>query len=70
MIQKNISKIKKWLSNPNSRPTLPLRYKGDGEVLGRRVQKGSNVAKDATNTTIVLKKSKNGEFILTGYPTK
>ncbi|WP_276735239.1 T7SS effector LXG polymorphic toxin [Bacillus sp. (in: firmicutes)] len=67
---KNISKIKKWLSNPNSRPTLPLRYKGDGEVLGRRVEKGSNVAKDATNATIVLKKSKNGEFILTGYPTK
>ncbi|MEH7665012.1 RNase A-like domain-containing protein, partial [Bacillus velezensis] len=67
---KNISKIKKWLSNPTSRPTLPLRYKGDGEVLGRRVEKGSNVAKDATNATIVLKKSKNGEFILTGYPTK
>ncbi|MGM0859601.1 MAG: RNase A-like domain-containing protein [Bacillota bacterium] len=36
---KNISKIKKWLSNPNSRPTLPLRYKGDGEVLGRRGRK-------------------------------
>ncbi|PLR94215.1 ribonuclease YeeF family protein [Bacillus halotolerans] len=67
---KNITKIKKWLSNPNSRHTLPLRYKGDGEVLGRRVEKGSNVAKDATNATIVLKKSKNGEFILTGYPTK
>ncbi|QIW80202.1 ribonuclease YeeF family protein [Bacillus tequilensis] len=67
---KNISKIKKWLSNPTSRPTLPLRYKGDGEVLGRRVEKGSNVAKDVTNATIVLKKSKNGEFILTGYPTK
>ncbi|MEC1792729.1 T7SS effector LXG polymorphic toxin [Bacillus vallismortis] len=67
---KNITKIKKWLSNPNSRRTLPLRYKGDGEVLGRRVEKGSNVAKDATNATIVLKKSKNGEFILTGYPTK
>ncbi|CAN2248135.1 toxin YxiD [Bacillus subtilis] len=67
---KNISKIKKWLSNPTSRPTLPLRYKGDGEVLGRRVEKGSKVAKDATNATIVLKKSKNGEFILTGYPTK
>ncbi|MDX7994440.1 MULTISPECIES: ribonuclease YeeF family protein [Bacillus] len=67
---KNISKIKKWLSNPTSRPTLPLRYKGDGEVLGRRVEKGSNVAMDATNATIVLKKSKNGEFILTGYPTK
>ncbi|WP_316274628.1 ribonuclease YeeF family protein [Bacillus halotolerans] len=66
----NITKIKKWLSNPNSRRTLPLRYKGDGEVLGRRVEKGSNVAKDATNATIVLKKSKNGEFILTGYPTK
>ncbi|MGG3031924.1 ribonuclease YeeF family protein [Bacillus stercoris] len=67
---KNITKIKKWLSNPNSRRTLPVRYKGDGEVLGRRVEKGSNVAKDATNATIVLKKSKNGEFILTGYPTK
>ncbi|MFP3813953.1 RNase A-like domain-containing protein, partial [Bacillus sp. SIMBA_005] len=26
---KNIKKIDKWLSNPNSRPTLPLRYKGD-----------------------------------------
>ncbi|WP_343310864.1 T7SS effector LXG polymorphic toxin [Bacillus atrophaeus] len=67
---KNISKIKKWLSNSNSRPTLPLRYKGDGEVLGRRVDQDSNVAKDVTNATIVLKKSKNGEFILTGYPTK
>ncbi|KXZ13432.1 T7SS effector LXG polymorphic toxin [Bacillus nakamurai] len=67
---KNISKIKKWLSNPNSRPTLPLRYKGDGEVLGRSVEQGSNVAEDVTNAKIVLKKSKNGEFILTGYPIK
>jgi hypothetical protein len=34
---KNIEKIQKWLSDPNSRPTLPLRYKGDGKIIGRSV---------------------------------
>ncbi|MBU8788519.1 MULTISPECIES: T7SS effector LXG polymorphic toxin [Bacillus] len=67
---KNISKIKKWLSNPNSRPTLPLSYKGNGEILGRSVERGSNAAEDVTNAKIILKKDKNKEFILTGYPIK
>jgi Bacterial CdiA-CT RNAse A domain/Pre-toxin TG len=66
----NIKKIQKWLSNPNSRPTLPLRYKGDGEVIGRSVERGSNVVENVTNAKIVLKKDGKGNFILTGYPTK
>ncbi|AEB62835.1 hypothetical protein BAXH7_02282 [Bacillus amyloliquefaciens XH7] len=45
-------------------------YKGKGEILGRNVEQGSNVAEDVTNAKIVLKKSINGEFILTGYPIK
>ncbi|MDA1476052.1 RNase A-like domain-containing protein [Bacillus changyiensis] len=32
---KNIEKIQKWLSDQNSRPTLPLKFKGDGEIIGR-----------------------------------
>lgn len=33
--------VKKWLSNPNSRLTLPLRYKGDGKIHGRSIEQGS-----------------------------
>ncbi|WP_230457134.1 RNase A-like domain-containing protein [Parageobacillus thermoglucosidasius] len=62
--------MQKWLSNPNSRPTLPLRYKGDGEIIGRSVERGSNVVENVTNAKIVLKKDGKGNFILTGYPTK
>ena len=67
---KNIEKIQKWLSDPNSRPTLPLRYKGDGEIIGRSVSRNSEVVENVTNAKIVLKKDSNGNFILTGYPEK
>ncbi|MGY3314714.1 hypothetical protein ACV242_003210 [Peribacillus simplex] len=67
---KNIEKIQKWLSEPNSRPTLPLRYKGDGEIIGRSVSRNSEVVENVTNAKIVLKKDSNGNFILTGYPEK
>ncbi|WP_232782899.1 RNase A-like domain-containing protein [Bacillus sp. BA3] len=67
---KNIEKIQKWLSEPNSRPTLPLRYKGDGEIVGRSVSRNSEVVENVTNAKIVLKKDSNGNFILTGYPEK
>ncbi|MCY9279241.1 hypothetical protein N2384_23105 [Bacillus paralicheniformis] len=67
---KNIKKVEKWLSDPKSRPTLALRYKGNGDVLGRSIERGSNTAEDVTNAKIVLKKGKDGEYILTGYPIK
>ncbi|MFY0781053.1 RNase A-like domain-containing protein [Peribacillus simplex] len=67
---KNIEKIQKWLSDPNSRPTLPLRYKGDGEIICRSVSRNSEVVENVTNAKIVLKKDQNGNFILTGYPEK
>ncbi|MBD1381548.1 RNase A-like domain-containing protein [Metabacillus arenae] len=67
---KNIEKIQKWLSDPNSRPTLLLRYKGDGEIIGRSVSRNSEVVENVTNAKIVLKKDNNGSFILTGYPVK
>ncbi|MCM3667908.1 hypothetical protein M3181_02690 [Mesobacillus maritimus] len=67
---KNIEKIEKWISDSNSRPTLPLRYKGDGEILGRGVSRHSEELENYTNAKIVLKKDSNGGFILTGYPVK
>lgn len=67
---KNIKKIEKWLSNPDSNPTLPLKYKSDGEIIGRSVSKGSEIVEDVTKARIVLKKDKEGSFILTGYPEK
>ncbi|MGG3571850.1 RNase A-like domain-containing protein, partial [Bacillus gobiensis] len=67
---KNNEKIKKWLSEPNSRPTLLLRYKGDGEIIGRSVVRNSEVVENVTNAKIVLKKNNDGSFILTGYPVK
>lgn len=67
---KSIEKIEKWLSNPNSRPTLPLRYKGDGEIIGSSVSRSSEVVENVTNAKIILKKDQNGSFILTGYPEK
>ncbi|MFP7414165.1 RNase A-like domain-containing protein [Priestia filamentosa] len=67
---KNIDKIQKWLSNPHSRPTLALKYKGDGEIIGRSRARNSELAEDVTKARIVLKKGKNGSFIVTGYPEK
>ncbi|MEK4397822.1 T7SS effector LXG polymorphic toxin [Bacillus sp. FSL K6-2860] len=67
---KSVDKIQKWLSDPNSRPTLPLKYKGDGEVIGRSVSRNSEVVENVTNAKIILKKDENGGFILTGYPVK
>ncbi|MEC1179502.1 hypothetical protein P9B03_13470 [Metasolibacillus meyeri] len=67
---KNIKKIEKWLSNPDSKPTLLLKYTIDGEIIGRSVSKGSEVVEDVTKARIVLKKDKEGSFILTGYPEK
>uniref|UniRef100_UPI001FAC7E14 RNase A-like domain-containing protein n=1 Tax=Bacillus sp. FJAT-47783 TaxID=2922712 RepID=UPI001FAC7E14 len=67
---KNIEKIQKWLSDPNSRPTLPLKYKGDGEIIGRSVSRNSEVVENVTNAKIILKKNNDGSFILTGYPVK
>ncbi|SHL61977.1 MULTISPECIES: RNase A-like domain-containing protein [Shouchella] len=67
---KNMEKIQKWLSDPNSRPTLPLKFKGDGEIIDRSVTRNSEVIENVTNAKIILRKDKNGSFILTGYPVK
>ncbi|WP_369683866.1 RNase A-like domain-containing protein [Salipaludibacillus sp. LMS25] len=67
---KNIKKVQKWLPDSNSRPTLPLKYKGDGEILGRSVTRNSQVIENVTNAKIILKKANNDSFILTGYPVK
>ncbi|AIK38628.1 hypothetical protein BG07_213 [Bacillus pseudomycoides] len=65
----NIAKINRWLNNPNSRLTLPLRYKGN-TIIGRYIERGSNSALDVENAIIVLKKNNQGSFIITGYPVK
>ncbi|WP_257130270.1 hypothetical protein [Bacillus pseudomycoides] len=51
----NIAKINRWLNNPNSRLTLPLRYKGN-TIIGRYIERGSSSALDVANAIIVLKK--------------
>jgi len=38
--------------------------------LGRSIDRETNVIEDVTNAKIVLKKDKDGSFIITGYPTK
>ncbi|NPC94181.1 hypothetical protein HOO54_18615 [Bacillus sp. WMMC1349] len=67
---KNIEKIQKWITDPNSRPTLPLKFKGDGEIIGRSATRNSEVIENVTNAKIILKKDNNDSFILTGYPVK
>ncbi|MBS4743531.1 hypothetical protein B9G52_07580 [Bacillus safensis] len=53
-----------------SRYVTLLKYKGDGEVIGRSVSRNSEVVENVTNAKIILKKDENGGFILTGYPVK
>nr|WP_279590424.1 RNase A-like domain-containing protein [Rummeliibacillus suwonensis] len=65
-----MGRSKKWISDPHSRPTLPLKYKGDGEIIGRSVSKNSKIAENVTNAKVILKKNSDGSFILTGYPVK
>ncbi|MEC0281563.1 ribonuclease YeeF family protein [Terribacillus saccharophilus] len=67
---KNKDKIQKWLENPNSRPTLPLNYKGDGSTIGRSASRNSETVEDVANAKVILRKDKDGSFILTGYPVK
>ncbi|ADM37260.1 conserved hypothetical protein [Bacillus spizizenii str. W23] len=66
---KNIKKIENWIDDPK-KPKLMLRYKGDGEIIGRSVSRNSELVENVTNAKIILKKDNNGNFILTGYPTK
>ncbi|WP_441394630.1 ribonuclease YeeF family protein [Bacillus velezensis] len=67
-LTKHKKEIEEWLKSDINDP-LPLPYRGT-EVIGRGVRKGSNEVKDMTNARIVLKKNKDGSFILTGYPTR
>ncbi|MCM8510469.1 hypothetical protein LQ568_19520 (plasmid) [Bacillus amyloliquefaciens] len=67
-LTKHKKEIEEWLKSDVNDP-LPLPYRGT-EVIGRGVRKGSNEVKDMTNARIVLKKNKDGSFILTGYPTR
>ncbi|MGG5776820.1 ribonuclease YeeF family protein [Bacillus subtilis] len=66
---KNIKKIENWINDPK-KPKLMLKYKGDGEIIGRSVTRNSELVENVTNAKIILKKDNNGNFILTGYPTK
>ncbi|MED1779448.1 T7SS effector LXG polymorphic toxin [Bacillus subtilis] len=66
---KNIKKIENWIDDPK-KPKLMLKYKGDGEIIGRSVTRNSELVENVTNAKIILKKDNNGNFILTGYPTK
>jgi len=63
---RNQARIQSWLNSPRDN-NLILRYHGT-EIIGRGVIKGSTTVEDMSNAKIVLKKDKNGSFILTGYP--
>ncbi|MCU5338299.1 hypothetical protein OCA10_03630 [Bacillus cereus] len=65
----NTEKINRWLNNPDSKPTLPLRYQGT-DITGRHVPRGSEIISEVTNARIVLKKDRDGSFIITGYPER
>ncbi|MEM5604693.1 WXG100 family type VII secretion target [Bacillus cereus] len=52
----NTEKINRWLNNPDSKPTLPLRYQGT-DITGRHVPRGSEIISEVTNARIVLKKT-------------
>ncbi|MCY8514597.1 ribonuclease YeeF family protein [Bacillus atrophaeus] len=67
-LSNNKGKIEKWLNSDAKKP-LVLSYKGN-EVLGRGISKGEDSIADLTNAKIILKKNKDGSFILTGYPTR
>ncbi|WP_187118898.1 RNase A-like domain-containing protein [Bacillus marasmi] len=63
----NKKAIESWLSNPKSKSNLVLIYEGT-EVIGRGVKRGSKTVENMTNARIVLKKDREGNYILTGYP--
>ncbi|MGH0950666.1 WXG100 family type VII secretion target [Bacillus mycoides] len=65
----NTEKINRWLNNPDSKPTLPLRYQGT-DITGRHVPRGSEIISEVKNARIVLKKDRDGSFIITGYPER
>jgi len=64
---RNEVRIQSWLNSPRDN-NLILRYHGT-EIIGRGVIRGSTTVEDMSNAKIVLKKDRNGSFILTGYPS-
>ncbi|MFB7121725.1 WXG100 family type VII secretion target [Bacillus tropicus] len=64
---RNQVRIQSWLNSPRDN-NLILRYQGT-EIIGRGVIRGSTTVEDMSNAKIVLKKDRNGSFILTGYPS-
>ncbi|MBT2711290.1 hypothetical protein J7E23_00305 [Pseudomonas sp. ISL-88] len=60
--------IEDWL-NHSVKPTQDFSYNGQ-EIIGRGVKKGSTRIIEMKNAKIVLKRNKDGSFILTGYPVK
>ncbi|MCQ0952703.1 WXG100 family type VII secretion target [Bacillus cereus] len=64
---RNQVRIQSWLNSPRDNKLI-LRYHGT-EIIGRGVTRGSTTVEDMSNAKIVLKKDRNGSFILTGYPS-
>ncbi|AJH70603.1 hypothetical protein BF32_5238 [Bacillus thuringiensis] len=64
---RNQVRIQSWLNSPRDNKLI-LRYHGT-EIIGRGVIRGSTTVEDMSNAKIVLKKDRNGSFILTGYPS-
>ncbi|MCI0766842.1 cytoplasmic protein [Bacillus sp. TL12] len=64
---RNQARIQSWLNSPRDN-NLILRYHGI-EIIGRGVIRGSTTVEDMSNAKIILKKDRNGSFILTGYPS-
>ncbi|OFW76123.1 MAG: hypothetical protein A2201_08750 [Alicyclobacillus sp. RIFOXYA1_FULL_53_8] len=69
-IDSNRNKLENFMNTSKPGQTLVLSYDGDGSVVGRTVQRGSNQVQDATRATVVVKKTTQNGFLLTAYPKK
>lgn len=66
---KNIKKIENWIDD-FKKFKLMLRYKGDGEIIGRSVLRNLELVENVINVKIIFKKDNNGNFIFIGYLIK
>lgn len=62
-------RVSDWVARTGARPNLALRYRGDGEVLGRTLTRGANTPTPSTSAVVVLRWSREDDYyVLTSYP--
>ena len=70
-LEREAARVRSWTARQGGRPNLALDYSGQpGEVIGRSIAQGDDVASPCHDAVVVLKwdEAANDYYVLTSYP--